>query len=58
MILVLFCHDFVIIFFAPVESFEKLEHEFQWFLINFLMNFLIEILTGLNFSCGKAFLPS
>lgn len=30
--------DFVIIFFAPVESFEKLEREFKWFLSNFAPN--------------------
>ncbi|NQV85251.1 MAG: hypothetical protein HQ494_15675 [Rhodospirillales bacterium] len=30
--------DFVIIFFAPVESFEKLEYEFNWFLSNFSPN--------------------
>ena len=30
--------DFVIIFFAPVESFENLEHEFNWFLSNFSPN--------------------
>ena len=30
--------DFVIIFLAPVESFEKLEREFKWFLSNFRPN--------------------
>ncbi|MBL6948792.1 MAG: hypothetical protein ISR51_08955 [Rhodospirillales bacterium] len=30
--------DFVIIFFAPVESFEKLESDFKWFLTNFKPN--------------------
>ena len=30
--------DFVIIFFAPVESYEMLERKFNWFLSNFLPN--------------------